>query len=165
MVPGGRAANVSRARAPKGPPRRSRSRPRKARAQEGHRLYFTTRSHLLPGAPEAGTPAIYRVDTETHELAYVGPVEAGDQVGENPRGVFDHEGTAISPNGRFLVFRSAAAGLDPLSGSDNGDTAQDYLYDDAERSLSCASCPADGSAPRGGRGEGDRNRSRTGAGH
>jgi hypothetical protein len=143
VAPGGRAANVIPGTGAEGAARAI------AVAPKGPRLYFTTRSQLLPGAAEGGTPAIYLLDTETDQLAYVGPVGVGDRVGEDPGGNFDHEGTAISPDGRFLVFRSAAAGLDQLTDSDNGNTSQDYLYDDAERSLVCVSCPADGSAPRG----------------
>jgi hypothetical protein len=142
VAPGGAAANVAVTAGFEGAAHAI------AVAPEGPRLYFTTRSQLLAGAAEAGTPAIYRVNTETGALAYVGPVDAGDRVGENPVGAFDKEGTAITADGRFLAFRSAAQGLDQLTGSDNGNTAQYYLYDDAERSLVCASCPAGGSPPR-----------------
>ena len=142
VAPGGKAANVVLRGGAEGAPASI------AVAPDGSRVYFTTRSHLLPGAAEAGTPAIYRMNTESEELAYVGPLNPGENVGENPVGAFNNEGTAISPDGRFLAFRSAAAGLDALSGSDNGRSSQFYLYDDAERSLVCASCPADGSAPR-----------------
>ena len=109
-----------------------------ALAAEGPRLYFSTRSHLLPGAPDAGTPQIYRLDTETDSLAYVAPLSSGDHVSS----------ARLSSDGRFLAFSSAAPGLDALTGSDNDGTSQAYLYDDAERSLVCASCPADGSPPR-----------------
>jgi len=143
VVPGGVAANVFLRNGGEGAAHAI------AVAPNGQRLYFTTRSHLLPGAAEAGTSAIYRVNTDTEGLAYVGPLEHGEYVGENPRGNFDGEGTAITPDGRFLAFRSSAPALDQLTASDNASSPQYYLYDDEERSLVCASCPADGSAPRG----------------
>jgi len=108
-------------------------------APGGQRLYFSTRSHLLAGAPDPGTPQIYRLDAQAHQLAYVGPLNSGDHVSS----------ATLSSDGRFLAFSSAAPGLDALTGSSNGKSAQAYLYDDLERSLVCASCPADGSAPRG----------------
>jgi hypothetical protein len=139
VVPGGLAANVSAVGGVEGGAEAI------ALAPDGSRLYFTTKSHLLPGAPEAGTPAIYRVSTETHQLAYVGPLGPGEHVGEDPA-----NGTAISgPDGNFLAFRSADPALDALTGSDNNGSAQYYLYDDAERSLLCVSCPPGGGAPRG----------------
>ena len=149
VVPGGGPANVAVGGENEGGIRSI------ALAPEGPRLYFTTYSQLLPGAAEAGKPAIYRVNTDTGSLAYVAPLNTSERVGENPIGAFEGEGTAISPNGRYLEFRSAAAGLNQLSGSDNGGTPQFYLYDDGDpaadegRSLSCASCPPDGSEPRG----------------
>ena len=146
IVPGGAPANVSvqGGSQPEGGIRSI------AIAPDGPRLYFTTSSQLLPGAAPAGTKAIYRVNTETGSLAYVAPLNTSEQVGENP-----FEGTAISPDGRYLEFRSAATGLDQLTDSDNAGSAQFYLYDDGDpaagegRSLACASCPSDGSPPRG----------------
>ena len=120
-----------------------------ALAPAGHLLYFTTTTRLLPGAPETGAKALYRVNTETRQLAYLAPLNPGDSVGENPKGSFAQGGSAISPNGRYLAFASAAPALDALSGADNGSTVQDYLYDDAERSLICVSCATGGGAPRG----------------
>ena len=120
-----------------------------ALAPDGPLLYFTTTTRLLPGAPETGAKALYRVNTQTHQLAYLAPLNPGDSVGENPKGSFAQGGSAISPNGRYLAFASAAPALDALSGADNGSTVQDYLYDDAERSLICVSCATGGGAPRG----------------
>ncbi len=146
-VPGGRAANAIGGG--------GSNQPSAARfvavAQDGSRLYFASRSHLLAGAPEAGTPAIYRVDAAAGSLAYVGPLERGEGAGEDPG-----HGSEVSADGRFLAFRSGAAALDQLSGSDNGGTAQYYLYDDQERSLLCVSCPPDGSPPRAAAAEGSR---------
>ena len=89
------------------------------------------------------------MNTQTRQLAYLAPLNPGDSVGENPKGSFAQGGSAISPNGRYLAFASAAPALDALSGADNGSTVQDYLYDDAERSLICVSCATGGGAPRG----------------
>ncbi len=110
-LPGGEAANVIVGPKPAG------ATPPIAVAPDGPRIYFTTRSQLLPGASDAGKPGIYRVDTDTGALAFVGPLNRGELVGENPIGEFDGEGSAITPDGRFLSFRSAAEGLDALSGS------------------------------------------------
>ncbi len=108
-------------------------------SEDGSRAYFSTTTRLLPGAPPDGTPAIYRVNVAAGSLAYVAP---GNSIGYNQPEV------AISPDGSKLVFRSNSGALNPLgSASTNGGTHQYYLYDDADRSLSCVSCPSDGSAP------------------
>ena len=59
VVPGGGPANVAVGGENEGGIRSI------AVAPEGPRLYFTTSSQLLPGAAQAGRPAIYRVNTET----------------------------------------------------------------------------------------------------
>ncbi len=108
-------------------------------AEDGSRLYFASSSHLLPGTPPQGQKAIYRVDLEDGDLAYVAPSNQVGAIGE---------GVGISSNGRFLLFYSSRSALNPLGdASDNGATQQYYLYDDDERSLVCASCPPDGSQP------------------
>ncbi len=105
---------------------------------EGKRLYFTTEAPLLPGVPKR---AIYRIDVATGDLAYVAPPGAAGV------GLTAHEAN-ISSDGRFLSFYSDSPLLDPLGGAfQNDGKAQHYIYDDADRSLVCASCPPDGSAP------------------
>ena len=109
---------------------------------DGSRVYFKTKAHLLPGANPSGQLGAYRVDDQGH-LAYIGPLDTAAVLGNNP-----NDGSATSPDGSALLFRSAEPGLDSLTDSDNGGSAQYYLYRDADRSLICISCPADGSPPR-----------------
>jgi len=110
-----------------------------ALAEDGSRLYFVSEARLTPGAPPQGENAIYRLDVASGELAYVAPGSGIGTIGE---------GVGLSSDGRFLLFRSNEASLNPLGGgTDNGATQQYYLYDDEDRSLVCASCPPDGSEP------------------
>jgi hypothetical protein len=104
----------------------------------GKRLYFSTQAALLPGVP---TPAIYRLEIASDDLAYVAP-GSGASVGPiAPE-------ADLSSDGRFLSFYSSSPLLDPLGGGfQNAGKPQHYLYDDEARSLICASCPPDGSAP------------------
>ncbi len=113
-------------------------------AGDGSRVYFQSPHHLLPGAPAEGHSSIYRVTTATGALAFVAP---GDRavIGDSPEA-----GKAITPDGSVLIFRSDNTELNALTGSDNGGTVQYYLYNDQDGSLSCVSCPRDGSAPRAG---------------
>jgi sugar lactone lactonase YvrE len=108
-------------------------------AADGSRVYFTSPTALVRGA---ATPGIYRVDVASGALAYVAPAAPGFGIGENPEA-----GEAISPDGSTLVFASDAPGLNALGGQQNGGTRQYYRYDDRDRSLTCLSCPQDGSAP------------------
>ena len=102
------------------------------------RLYFSTQVALLPGVP---TPAIYRLEIASGDLAYVAP-DTTSHVGPIATSV------DLSSDGRFLSFYSNNSLLDPLGGGfQNGDKPQHYLYDDERRSLICASCPPDGAAP------------------
>ncbi|HVY79014.1 MAG TPA: hypothetical protein VG898_10955 [Solirubrobacterales bacterium] len=112
--------------------------PSVAIAEDGSRVYFSTETHLLPGVPPTGQVASYRVDVASGELAYVAPARVGERV---------ETSTAISANGSVLLFRSNSSALNPIGGLRNGGTEQYYLYDDRDRSLVCASCPQDGSAP------------------
>ena len=113
-----------------------------ALAADGSRLYFKSAHHLLGGANPEGESGLYRLRIADGDLAYVGPIGSGI-VGDS-----GSLGEAISSDGRFLAFRSSDPGLDSLSDSQNGGGEQYYLYDDGERSLTCVSCPADGSRPR-----------------
>jgi hypothetical protein len=108
---------------------------------DGSRIYFKSPHRLLPGAADQG---IYRVDVASGDLAYVAPIGVGETAGFVPA-----NGNAITPDGSVFVFRSSDPGLNVQNGPQNGGTAQYYLYDDNDRSLTCVSCPADGGAPRG----------------
>jgi hypothetical protein len=105
---------------------------------DGSRAYFKSSTALLPGA---ATPGIYRVDLASGDLAYVAP-GSGARLGENLSA-----GAMITPDGSAFVFASAAAELNALEGEQNGGSQQLYRYDDRDRSLTCISCPQDGSAP------------------
>jgi len=105
-------------------------------SEDGSRLYFTSPNRLLPGA---GAPGLYRLTVSTGDLAYLVPAP--------PRfGPRTHDGNAISPDGSVLVFASSDPHLNPLGGLQNNGLLQFYRYDDRDRSLSCLSCPQDGSA-------------------
>lgn len=105
-------------------------------AADGSRLYFTS-PKLLPGAPATGS-AIYRLDVATGELAYVAPFASlKESAGAG----------TLTPDGSALVFVSSDVRLNPLGGQSNGATPQFYRYDDRDRSLTCLSCPQDGSRP------------------
>jgi hypothetical protein len=107
-------------------------------AEDGSRVYFVSTGRLLPGAPKKGD-GTYRLDTASGDLAYVGPVPIGYSASSE-----------LSSDGSVAIFRSADPRLNALDGQQNGGTPQFYRYDDRDRSLICVSCPADGSAPRGG---------------
>lgn len=107
-------------------------------SEDGSRLYFKSSTALLPGA---ATPGIYRVNLVGNDLAYVAP-GSGAQIGDDPL-----YGEAITPDGSTLLFASNDSRLDALGGQHNGGHLQFYRYDDSDRSLTCLSCPADGSAP------------------
>jgi hypothetical protein len=109
-------------------------------SNDGSRIYFIAADRLLPGAAPRG---LYRLDVSNGSLAYVAPVDFSTQFSYSSA-----TGTAISPDGSFLAFRSLDPELNASSGQQNGDTLQFYLYGDATGSLVCASCPPDGSAPR-----------------
>jgi NHL repeat-containing protein len=113
-------------------------------ADDGSRLYFSTKAHLLAGANDKGQVGAYRVEIATGDLAYVAPLEGNDTVGET-----ENQANAITPDGSVLLFRSKDPGLNALGGQQNGGAAQYYLYDDRDHSLICASCPQDGSLPVG----------------
>ncbi len=111
-------------------------------SEDGSRVYFAASARLLSGA---ATKGIYRVDVANHELAYVAP--GGSGFGGDTAGLHSAQGKAINPDGSVFVFRSSNPALNALGGQQNGGTAQYYRYDDRDRSLVCASCPGDGSAP------------------
>jgi hypothetical protein len=108
---------------------------------DGLRLYFKTTRHLLPGANEEGEPGLYRLATAGKELAYVGPIGAGE-VGDAGKA-----GEGISNDGLELSFASSNPALDALTDSNNAASTQYYLYDDEARTLLCVSCKQNGEAP------------------
>jgi hypothetical protein len=109
-------------------------------SNDGSRIYFISSRRLLPGAAPRG---IYRLDVANGDLAYVAPVDPLTQFAAD-----SSTGTAISPDGSFLAFRSADPELNVINGQQNDNTYQFYLYNDTDGSVVCASCTPDGSAPR-----------------
>lgn len=106
---------------------------------DGARIYFRSNSRLLPGVEPGG---LYRVNTETDDLAYVGFIGAPASIALRGN---------LNPDGLTLTFESNEPSLNPLGGgAGNAGTNQIYRYSDVDRSLICVSCPQDGSAPRGG---------------
>jgi len=112
-------------------------------AEDGSRIYFRSPNRLLPGTPPSGTEgSVYRLNLASGDLRWIaGPgATAGDLA------VSGGGEAALSPDGSKLVFRAKDASLNPLGeGADNGGRYQYYLYDDDDRSLTCVSCPPDGS--------------------
>jgi hypothetical protein len=106
-------------------------------AEDGLHIYFVSNRRLLPGAPLSG--GTYGIDVGSGKLVYAGAAEY----------VSDHGESAMSRSGSTVAFRSKAARLNAIGGQQNGGTLQDYLFDFGDRSLTCVSCPADGSAPAG----------------
>jgi hypothetical protein len=114
-------------------------------SEDGSRVYFRTNKRLLPGTPSGQSFGLYRVNVNSGNLAYVAPVPA-------PLGVpvslgATASGVSISSDGSIFVFRSSAPNLNALGGSTNGGTSQFYAYNDHDRSLTCISCPQDGTSP------------------
>jgi hypothetical protein len=107
-------------------------------AADGSRVYFRSPNRLVQGS---AAPGLYRVRVDTGQLRYIAPA-SGTEVGE-----LASQGEAMSTNGAAIVFRSDNPALNPVNGTDNGNTFQYYRYDDRDRSLVCVSCPQDGSAP------------------
>jgi hypothetical protein len=109
-------------------------------SEDGSHIYFRSERRLLPGAPAGG--GSYLIDLAGGKLSYVG--EIGVSLAES-----SENESMINPDGSVVAFRSKAATLDAIGGQQNGGTRQDYIYDSRDGSLTCVSCPADGSLPVG----------------
>jgi sugar lactone lactonase YvrE len=115
-------------------------------SEDGSRIYFQSPRALVPGAPTVqGGGSVYRVDVNSGDLAWVGGPNLALASGQTEPGV----GTVATPDGATVLFMSRVPFLNPLNGPTNAGTNQLYRYDDRDRSLTCVSCPGDGSAPRG----------------
>jgi hypothetical protein len=109
-------------------------------AEDESRVYFVTQTQLVSGA---AVPGIYRLRTDDGDLRFVAPAEASvPNVG--PIAAVRE---AFSLDGSTIVFGSENPALNPIGGLANGGTYQYYIYDDDTKSLACATCPQDGSAP------------------
>jgi hypothetical protein len=108
-------------------------------ADDGSRIYFTSKRRLVEGEGTAGGDNVYRLDVTSGDLKFVTP--AGWV------GAYRYAGEAMTPDGSVVIFKTADARLNALTGSDNGGQDQYYRYDDRDGSLICVSCPRDGSPP------------------
>lgn len=96
------------------------------------RMYFRSKSQLIPGKGIAGSENnvyVLRDLPEGREIGYVG------------QGSTSQEDTEISENGEVIIFRSDAAGVTP---DRTGGFEQYYRYDDADGNTECISCPPPG---------------------
>jgi hypothetical protein len=108
-------------------------------ADDGSRIYFRTATPLRPGTVAGEFGTVYRLNLGSGDLV---ALPSGVRIGDLDPNV------NLSHDGRFLAFTSSSPELNPLGGgSDNGGTLQRYLYDDHDGSLTCVSCPQDGSQP------------------
>ncbi len=109
-------------------------------AENDSRLYLLSSKKLTPDAPSDG--GIYRVDLQTKEIALASPsTDNPPSSGALPIGGLPG---AVTPDGKVLMFESASPRLNTAD-SNNGGLFQWYRYDDTDRSLTCISCPPDGS--------------------
>lgn len=99
-------------------------------SEDGSHVYFISQSQI-DGQGTAGQNNLYVLSDGA--IAYIGPSDgvsaAPTQKGE------------VSFDGNTLLFLSAQAGLNQITGSDNGSHLQMYRYDDRLRQLACVSCP------------------------
>jgi hypothetical protein len=88
----------------------------------------------LAASPEdAGDGSTYVLDLDSGQLRWVGP------------DIEIEQSNLSRSDGSVALFRSADPRLNPLGGGgDNGAKAQFYRYDDHDRSITCLSCPQDG---------------------
>lgn len=100
-------------------------------SDDGSRIYFTTFDPLTADDTDS-TKSVYLLENGT--IRYVAPTFGIH---------FDsRQGGQATPDGRVLVFRGFQSSLNALTGSDNGGHMQYYRYDDADRSVTCISCPS-----------------------
>lgn len=107
-------------------------------------VYFASDSALTAGGsplgrgPAAGAGNVYRVLLD--EEGDVVDTTLVASVGTSGGGA---DWSATSPDGSVLAFGTATT----VTGEPTGGHQQLFVYDDKARSLSCVSCPRDGSAP------------------
>jgi NHL repeat len=114
---------------------------------DGGRVYFTATARLDGSAGEAGAENLYLWEgSSPHFIATVddpasgfSKAPAGDDYDSNE----DRE-AAADANGSMLAFRSTTA---LVPGRETAGRPQAYVYEAGSDALSCASCPADGTAP------------------
>jgi hypothetical protein len=104
---------------------------------DGSHAYFTSPERLAdaPAAGDVTAPNLYVLRGGT-----VHWITRTDDSGITSQPA---DGGYLTPDGNVLIFRSADAGLDTLSGRANGGWKQWYRYDDTGETITCLSCPSD----------------------
>jgi len=125
-------------------------------SDDGSTVYFAARGQLVPGEGPTykqnlqgvGFTSVYR--WHEGDLDYVARLNASDlaSVSQNNRQGslirnFENWVAQTTEDGRLLLFSSRAN----LTGTNSEETPQAYLFSAEDDSLSCLSCPNDGSAP------------------
>jgi hypothetical protein len=106
-------------------------------AENGSRAYFTSLAALRPGATPGAINLYTWSSDDPEEIEFVAPMPNFIPF------VADFNST-INSSGSALIFRSDAAEMNALSGSDGNGLPQYYRYDGRDRTISCITCPPDG---------------------
>ena len=125
-------------------------------SRDARRVYFTSTRSLAPGKGTPGEANLYLAELDG-EGAPVGPPTFIATIDPVEGGLGAQEGTltlpqayrevASNPDGSVLAFRDR---LPLVPGRQTAARPQIYVFDAIDRSLSCASCPGDGSEPQAG---------------
>jgi hypothetical protein len=119
-------------------------------SEDGRRVYFTSTAALVPGQGVAGGSNLYLAELQgdgapARPLRFLATVDPGED--QNSLGLDRPQAwreVASSPDGSLLAFRDRLA---LVPGRATGGRPQLYVYEAATGSLSCASCPGDGTEP------------------
>jgi hypothetical protein len=119
-------------------------------SHDGSGIYFVSPELLDGSLGVIGEPNLYYRSGGV--TTYVGSLVAGDDTGpfdgRDPTGGFGGLGAnaaQLTPDQSKLIFQSKAR----LTGYDNHEMNEIYLYDPTKGELTCASCRLNGSAPTG----------------
>jgi hypothetical protein len=122
-------------------------------SDDGSTVYFAAQGELVPGQGssysanrDAGTDSVYR--SHAGVISYVGRARTDELlnngINKGKNGVLlasaGHAGSSVTPDGRRLMFVSAAK----VTGYDSGGVQEVYLYDADVGQTTCVSCRADG---------------------
>lgn len=108
-------------------------------SDDGSHVYFSSLAQF-DGAPSGATTST--PNTYVWHDGTTGFVAQTDGISNLP---FTGTPGQATPDGNAIVFRGDTADLNGRSRSDNGGTAQYYRYDDRDGTITCISCPTDGS--------------------
>jgi DNA-binding beta-propeller fold protein YncE len=102
--------------------------------EDGSSVYFLANGALPVGGVEGQSNLYVWHDGTTRLIATLTLAESEEYV--------LHGSARVSPSGRYLVFQSTKS----LTGYDNGEHRETFLYDGASNELVCASCNPSGEA-------------------